>query len=65
MQHQRHEPQNQDDLDGQAFRERAISEWASALRTTPDKLKEAIGAVGASPKKVEAHVRQSSLIHPV
>jgi hypothetical protein len=55
-----HQPQYQDDADGQDFRERAISEWATTLRTTPDKLKEALGAVGASPKKVEAHLRQGS-----
>lgn len=55
----------QNEVERQTFIETAIREWAVTLKTTPDKLKEAIGAVGTSPNRVQAYLRQGSSSRPM
>ena len=39
-------------------RERELTEWCKTFATTPDKLKQAIQAVGITPRKVRAYLRE-------
>lgn len=42
-----------------ASQEREMLEWASALRITPARLKEAVSAVGITPRKIREYLRRN------
>ena len=54
-------PATQPDLDRiRSNHERELHGWAKMLGTSPERLKQAVQAVGITPRKVRAYLRQTS-----
>ena len=42
-----------------SHQEREIQEWAQTLRVSPERLKEAVSAVGITPRKIREYLRRN------
>jgi hypothetical protein len=52
------QPETQRANPAQSSHDKELGDWAQTFGTTPERLRRAVNAVGISPRKVRAHLRQ-------